>query len=71
MIDRDALHPGRDLPGPVIILEKTTTTYVDSGYIVRTDPTGSLLIGTQHESEHVTHKTSTRSVCRWPTPASS
>ncbi len=41
--DRDTLSE-EPVAGPMIVLEPTTTTYVDDGYVVRSGPLGALLI---------------------------
>jgi N-methylhydantoinase A/oxoprolinase/acetone carboxylase beta subunit len=35
---------GTRLEGPAIVLEETTTSYVDSGFSVTVDPTGVLVV---------------------------
>jgi N-methylhydantoinase A len=44
VVDRSSLAIGETVKGPLIILEETTTTYVDAGYEVDVHPTGTLLI---------------------------
>jgi N-methylhydantoinase A len=44
VVDRGSLAVGETVDGPMIILEETTTTYVDAGYRVDVHPTGTLLI---------------------------
>ncbi|MEZ5102719.1 MAG: hydantoinase/oxoprolinase family protein [Thermoleophilia bacterium] len=44
VVHRDALAPGDLLPGPAIVVEPTSTTYVDAGFAARADATGALLI---------------------------
>ncbi len=39
---RDALAPGAELRGPVIVEEKTSTTVVEPGWALRVDPEGNL-----------------------------
>jgi N-methylhydantoinase A len=41
---RASLVPGRDLAGPVLIVEPVSTTWVKGGWVVRADPLGSLLL---------------------------
>jgi N-methylhydantoinase A len=41
---RAGLAPGRDLVGPVLIVEPGSTPWVDAGWVVRADPLGSLLL---------------------------
>ncbi len=47
--ERDALPPGADLPGPLLIEEATATTLVLPGQTLRTDPHGLLIIEERHE----------------------
>jgi N-methylhydantoinase A len=44
VIDRAALEPGERVEGPVIVLEQTTTTYVDAGFTLDVHPSGTLII---------------------------
>ncbi|MBS1870262.1 MAG: hydantoinase/oxoprolinase family protein [Actinobacteria bacterium] len=46
--DRAALI-GQPGDGPMIVLEPTTTTYVDAGWSVRVDPSGALLVARKEE----------------------
>ncbi|HSM57140.1 MAG TPA: hydantoinase/oxoprolinase family protein [Candidatus Sulfomarinibacteraceae bacterium] len=41
---RDALEPGSRVQSPVIIEEKSATTVIPPGYVVRVDPSGNLII---------------------------
>ena len=43
VIHRDSLGDG-PVPGPVIVLEDTTTTYVDAGFDLSVQPTGALIL---------------------------
>ena len=42
LIDRGSLSPGSSLDGPAIVLEETTTTYVDAGFELSVHPSGAL-----------------------------
>jgi N-methylhydantoinase A len=44
VVDRASLAIGETVDGPMIILEETTTTYVDAGYELLVHPSGTLLI---------------------------
>jgi N-methylhydantoinase A len=44
LVERDLLTPGATLAGPAIVLEDTTTTYLDAGFTAVVDDSGSLLI---------------------------
>jgi N-methylhydantoinase A len=44
VVNRGALSPGPRLLGPAIILEDTSTTYLDHGFSLEVHSTGSLLI---------------------------
>ena len=44
VVDRDSLGSGSELDGPAIILEPTTTTYLDSGHQAKVHETGCLMI---------------------------
>jgi N-methylhydantoinase A len=44
VVDRASLAVGEPVDGPLIVLEETTTTYVDAGYRVDVHPSGTLLI---------------------------
>jgi N-methylhydantoinase A len=44
LVDRGSLRPRHRVRGPLIIEEPTATTYVDEGFDVLVDDTGSLLI---------------------------
>jgi N-methylhydantoinase A len=44
LIERDMLHPGDTFEGPVIVLETTTTSYVDDGFVGVVHDTGALLL---------------------------
>jgi N-methylhydantoinase A len=44
LADRAALAPGRTLAGPAIVVEPTSTTYVDAYVTVEVDDTGTLLL---------------------------
>jgi N-methylhydantoinase A len=44
VVRRGALAVGTRLEGPAIVLEETTTSYVDSGFSVTVDPTGVLVV---------------------------
>jgi N-methylhydantoinase A len=44
LVDRDTLAAGDRFDGPAVVLETTTTTYVDAGFRVAVDDTGTLLI---------------------------
>jgi N-methylhydantoinase A len=44
VVDRGSLAVGDRVDGPLIVLEETTTTYVDAGYRLDVHPTGTLLI---------------------------
>jgi N-methylhydantoinase A len=47
--DRSTIQGGRTLDGPAILLEETATTYVDAGYTVTSDPSGSLWLTPTNE----------------------
>ena len=44
VVERDTLVAGEPLDGPTIILEPTTTTYLDSGHVATVHETGCLII---------------------------
>jgi N-methylhydantoinase A len=44
LIDRSILRVGIAVRGPTIVLEDTTTTYLDDGFVASVDPSGSLVI---------------------------
>jgi N-methylhydantoinase A len=44
VVDRAALEVGSSTEGPLIVLEETTTTYVDVGYRVDVHPSGTMII---------------------------
>ena len=44
LVHRDDLHPGATLNGPAIVLEATTTVYLDEGFDLELDPSGAFLI---------------------------
>ena len=44
MLERSGLSAGAELNGPAIILEPTTTTYLDAGHVARVHETGCLII---------------------------
>jgi N-methylhydantoinase A len=44
VVERAALEPGERLEGPAIVLEQTTTTYVDAGFTLDVHPSGTLII---------------------------
>jgi N-methylhydantoinase A len=44
VVDRASLAVGEPVDGPLIVLEETTTTYVDAAYRVDVHPSGTLLI---------------------------
>jgi N-methylhydantoinase A len=44
VLPRSALQTGAQLEGPAIILEETTTSYIDSGFVVDVHPTGVLVV---------------------------
>lgn len=44
VIDRATLEVNTRLPGPLIVVEPTTTTYVDAGFTIEAQPDGTLLI---------------------------
>ncbi len=44
VLERASLAAGDDVVGPAIILEETATTYVDSEFVARVDPSGCLFI---------------------------
>jgi N-methylhydantoinase A len=44
ILERSALEVGQRLPGPLIVVEDTTTTYVDVGFELELGPTGVLFI---------------------------
>lgn len=43
---REDLPLGRPVPGPAIVTETTTTTYVDAGWLIRVEPSGCMMITT-------------------------
>ena len=44
IVERDSLPLGATLPGPAIVVEPTTTTYLDAGFIATVDDSGCLLL---------------------------
>jgi N-methylhydantoinase A len=44
LIDRAGLTAGDVVEGPAIVVEETATTYLDTGYTARVDPSGCLLL---------------------------
>lgn len=44
VVDRSAIPIGSTLAGPAIVLEPTTTTYVDAGFELEVHPSGTLFI---------------------------
>jgi N-methylhydantoinase A len=44
VLRRASLEPGRELDGPAIVLEETTTSYVDAGYRLQVHPSGVLVL---------------------------
>jgi N-methylhydantoinase A len=49
VVDRASLAVGEPAEGPLIVLEETTTTYVDAGYRVDIHPSGTMLIELKEE----------------------
>jgi N-methylhydantoinase A len=43
LVARDTLRPGDTLPGPAIVTEKTSTTYLDAGFVAESHPNGALI----------------------------
>ena len=43
-MDAIPLAPGDRLPGPAILTEPTTTTYLDADHTAEVHPTGALII---------------------------
>lgn len=50
VLERSSLEPGRDLDGPAILLEETTTTYVDVGFRASVYGSGVLFLRDQSSS---------------------
>jgi N-methylhydantoinase A len=48
LVARDTLRPGDTLAGPAIVTEKTSTTYLDAGFVAECHPTGALIARRQH-----------------------
>jgi len=44
LLSRSEISPGTTLPGPVIVLEETATTYVDAGFELSVHPSGILFL---------------------------
>jgi N-methylhydantoinase A len=44
VVNRAALEVGKTVAGPMVVVEDTTTTYVDAGFELELDPTGALFI---------------------------
>jgi N-methylhydantoinase A len=44
VVDRAGLDVSEFVEGPLIVLEETTTTYVDVGYRVHVHPSGTMII---------------------------
>jgi N-methylhydantoinase A len=44
LVKRSDLDPGRRLDGPAIVVEPTTTTYLDAGHVLEVHPTGALIV---------------------------
>ena len=44
VLERSGLSAGEELRGPAIVLEQTTTTYLDAGHVARVHETGCLII---------------------------
>jgi N-methylhydantoinase A len=44
VVDRLSLRVGDEIAGPAIVTERTTTTYLDAGFIARVHPSGCLLL---------------------------
>jgi N-methylhydantoinase A len=44
VVERDSVRVGDDLPGPAIIVEPTTTTYLDAGFAAHDHESGCLLV---------------------------
>jgi N-methylhydantoinase A len=44
VVERSTLAPGERLEGPLVVLEETTTSYVDAGFGVQIHPSGAMLI---------------------------
>jgi N-methylhydantoinase A len=51
VVDRSTLGSGKSLEGPAILLEPTTTTYLDSGYSAEVEESGALNIFEHRRSE--------------------
>jgi N-methylhydantoinase A len=51
VVDRSTLGSGKSLEGPAILLEPTTTTYLDSGYSASVEESGALKILERRRSE--------------------
>jgi N-methylhydantoinase A len=51
VVDRSTLGSGKSLEGPAILLEPTTTTYLDSGYSASVEESGALKILEHRRSE--------------------
>ena len=43
LVERDSLRPGDTLAGPAIVTEKTSTTYLDAGFVAECHPNGALI----------------------------
>lgn len=50
VVDRSSLAADEALPGPAIIIEETTTTYLDAGFEARVDKSGCLFVTDTEES---------------------
>ena len=50
VIERDALQPGMRYTGGAVIVEPTTTTYVDVDFIAHVDANGFLILEHEHGS---------------------
>jgi N-methylhydantoinase A len=44
VVERSGLHAGDVVEGPAIVVESTTTTYLDADYVAKTEPNGCLTV---------------------------
>jgi N-methylhydantoinase A len=52
LVERASLGAGSRLEGPAIVVEETATTYVDAGFSVQVDSTGTLVLARDRASAH-------------------
>jgi N-methylhydantoinase A len=54
VVRRGSLAVGTRIEGPAIVLEETTTSYIDVGFSVTVDPTGVLIVRDENLADQIT-----------------